>query len=144
MFKSENSNNYRISVAMVRMLMNIAITSSIFYDFGFIDVLCGPMAVPSNPDLFIYIVLIEIINCHYWLIVKVVSSFFKNWIAEKLANSYFIKYLMILILKLILIIIGSGHRSKYYAHSLFIEFILLVTILMFDFVNNKNVQFAIL
>ena len=129
---------------MVRMLLNITIISTIFYDFGFIDVLCGPMAIPSKTGLFIYTLFIEITNCHYWLLIRILSPFFRNWVTEKLAYSYFIKYLVILILKVVFIIIGSEHRSKYYAHSLFIEFILLITLLMFDLVNNKNVRIGLL
>lgn len=130
--------NIRITSSL-KAFLNIAILSTIFYDFGFLDVLCGPMAIPSDPNLFFRISLIEFFNSQYALLGIFVENTNRRSYIRKLLESYSFKYLVLFIIKLLFIVFTQSHRSKYYIHTLLIEISIISVCFFFDLSSNKNV-----
>ena len=100
----------------IRLIINSTIFVSIFYEPGFTDELCGPLAIPANHNLIERVLIVELTN-FFWPLLLVFSLYLSNqnykW--RKMVELRWPKMLFILILKLT-IILSQTQRLKYYMH----------------------------
>ena len=96
--------------------------------------ICGPFTLPiSNKEhLIFYIIFVEIARVCYKLLAGLAGKLpLLKWLPGYFGELLIIKYLLILVLKIVLIF-EEQHRKKFYLHSFLLEGIILTTAVLFD------------
>ena len=107
---------FRLLTSTIRLMLSFGAFYSFFNDPGLNAQICGPLAIPIDQSFFGIVIGIEALRIFYPVIFKIAENIYSpSSFQVKLTKNYFLKYLLVLILKL-LIIFGQTHRWKYYIH----------------------------
>lgn len=127
---------------LTRLLLNSAIVISIFKNPELMEHICGPFTFPivEKEHLIVYIIAVEVVRVCYRMLAGVSAKLpVLKWMPGYVGDMLTVKYLFVLVLKIVLIF-EEQHRKKFYLHSFLLEGVILATAILFDCTHRDNVR----